>query len=108
MGALRGYFVKPEMKRALEGSVKTLADGLPGFLSPMYKAFLGAKGASALAKTVFSPITQVRNAAGGFFFTAANGSLGRSGNFVKHLPLRWVLLVLSLHHNNKKNCYKKL
>ena len=47
----------------------------------MYKAFLGAKGASALAKTVFSPITQVRNAAGGFFFTAANGNLGRSGNF---------------------------
>ena len=81
MGALRGYFVKPEMKRALEGSVKALADGLPGFLSPMYKAFLGAKGASALAKTVFSPITQVRNAAGGFFFTAANGNLGRSGNF---------------------------
>jgi len=81
MGALRGYFVKPEMKKALEGSTKALADGLPGFLSPMYKAFLGAKGASALAKTVFSPITQVRNAAGGFFFTAANGNLGRSGNF---------------------------
>ena len=81
MGALKGYFVKPEMKKALEGSTKTIVDGLPGFLSPMYKAFLGAKGASALAKTVFSPITQVRNAAGGFFFTAANGNLGRSGNF---------------------------
>tara|TARA_R100000541_G_C1896042_1_gene83884 strand:+ start:1169 stop:5308 length:4140 start_codon:yes stop_codon:yes gene_type:complete len=81
MGALKGFFVKPEVKAALEGQAQSIAQGLPGFLSPMYSAFLGAKGASALAKTVFSPITQVRNAAGGFFFTAMNGNLGRSGDF---------------------------
>jgi len=83
MGALQGYYVQPEVKSALEGQVKIISESLPGFLSPMYKAFLGAKGASALAKTVFSPITQVRNAAGGFFFTAMNGNLGRSGDFAR-------------------------
>jgi len=81
MGALKNYFVRPEVKAALEGQSQSIANGLPGFLSPMYKAFLGAKGASALAKTVFTPVTQVRNAAGGFFFTAMNGNLGRSGDF---------------------------
>ncbi len=81
MGVLQGYYVRPEVKAALEGQQKIISESLPGFLSPMYKAFLGAKGASALAKTVFSPITQVRNAAGGFFFTAMNGNLGRTGDF---------------------------
>lgn len=53
MGALKGFFVKPEVKAALEGQAQSIAQSLPGFLSPMYSAFLGAKGASALAKTVF-------------------------------------------------------
>jgi hypothetical protein len=60
----------------------TLARGTPGdFLYRMsYGNFLRAKGQVQFAKTVLSPITQVRNVTSSALFAMAQGNLGRGGN----------------------------
>jgi len=78
-GALAGKFVKEENYRAF-------AD-IPGFLdnlnnNSLYATFLGVKGISQIAKTVYSPITQIRNATTASFFALANGNIGNGRDLI--------------------------
>jgi len=74
-GPLAGKYIKNDYKAALEGSadVFNLGNKLP-----LYSTFLGLKGLSQIAKTVYSPITQIRNATTAGFFALANGNVGNS------------------------------
>ena len=78
-GALAGKFVKAENYRAF-------AD-IPGFLdnlnnNSLYATFLGLKGMSQIAKTIYSPITQIRNATTASFFALANGNIGNGRDLI--------------------------
>ena len=58
-----------------------------GFLNEALALSLQAKGAAQAAKTVYSPITQVRNFISGGFLTMANGNLMRGMPFGDSLRL---------------------
>ena len=75
-GPLAGKYVRNDYKSALENGsdVFNLAEGNMG----LYATFLGLKGMSQIAKTVYSPITQIRNATTAGFFALANGNVGNA------------------------------
>jgi hypothetical protein len=75
-GPLAGKYVKNEYKAALEGGADIFDLSKGGI--PLYSTFLGVKGLSQIAKTVYSPITQIRNATTAGFFALANGNVGNS------------------------------
>lgn len=75
-GPLAGKYVRNDYKEALENGSQ-IFDLSKGSL-PMYSTFLGLKGLSQIAKTVYSPITQIRNATTAGFFALANGNIGNS------------------------------
>ena len=83
-GALAGKFVKEENYRAFADT--------PGFLdnlnnNSLYATFLGLKGMSQIAKTVYSPITQIRNATTASFFALANGNIGNGRDLVNSVKI---------------------
>ena len=78
-GPLAGKYVKNEYKAAFEDTPKyfNLADTFP-----LYATFLGVKGMSQIAKTVFSPVTQIRNGTTAGFFALSNGNVGNVDSLV--------------------------
>ena len=73
-GPLADKWAKTEHARAFQdvpAALQSLAE------NKYYATFLGLKGISQMAKTVFSPITQIRNGTTASFFAIANGNLGR-------------------------------
>ena len=75
-GPLAGKYIKNEYKAALEGGADIFDLAKGGI--PLYSTFLGLKGLSQIAKTVYSPITQIRNATTASIFALANGNVGNS------------------------------
>ena len=75
-GPLAGKYVRNDYKEALENGSQ-IFDLSKGSL-PLYSTFLGLKGLSQIAKTVYSPITQIRNATTAGFFALGNGNIGNS------------------------------
>ncbi len=80
-GPLAGKYIKNEYKAAFEGG-SDVFDLSKGNI-PLYSTFLGLKGMSQVAKTVYSPITQIRNATTASFFALANGNVGGSESLAK-------------------------
>jgi hypothetical protein len=76
-GAMTGAYVAPE----IFGALTTPQSMTQGFLNEALALALQAKGAAQAAKTVFSPITQVRNFLSGSFLTMANGNIMRGMPF---------------------------
>jgi len=79
-GPLAGKYVKKDYLRALEDAPTAIGDGP---LNKLYATFLGLKGMSQVAKTVYSPITQIRNATTAAFFALKNGNFGNGENLLK-------------------------
>jgi len=76
-GSLTGSWVAPEMYASL-----TMPTNMTqGFLNETLALSLQAKGAAQAAKTVYSPLTQVRNFISGVFLTMANGNVMRNMDF---------------------------
>jgi len=75
-GPLAGKYVRNDYKEALENGSQ-IFDLSKGSL-PLYSTFLGLKGLSQIAKTVYSPITQIRNATTAGFFALGNANIGNS------------------------------
>ena len=75
-GPLAGKYVRNDYKEALENGSEIFDLAKGGI--PLYSTFLGLKGMSQIAKTVYSPITQIRNATTAGFFALANGNIGNS------------------------------
>ena len=74
-GPLAGKYVKTEHLGAFENIPRyfDMSNALP-----LYSTFLGLKGMSQIAKTVYSPITQVRNATTAAFYALMNGNIGNA------------------------------
>ena len=74
-GSLAGHHVRTELFDAL--TTRPIARTA---LGEMWALGIQAKGASQIAKTVFSTMAQVRNYASGVFFATANGHMPRAGD----------------------------
>ena len=76
-GPLAGQYVKSEYLRAFTDLPTYINLGNSGNLAGrLYATFLGMKGMSQIAKTVYSPITQIRNATTAALFAIKNGNFG--------------------------------
>ncbi len=78
-GPLAGKYVKEEYLRAIEDMPQQI---LSADTNRIWATFLAAKGFSQVAKTVLSPITQIRNATTASFFALKNGNFGNSENLI--------------------------
>ena len=67
------YYALPEITNALNG-VKANFDNL--FDSPWYSSLMQLKAGGQIAKTIFSPMTQIRNVTTASFFPLASGLIG--------------------------------
>ena len=68
-----GLFTTPEIANAIRGvdqSFSSLYD------IPLYKALMSVKATGQIGKTVFSPMTQIRNVSTASFFALASGLIG--------------------------------
>ena len=82
-GPLAGQYVKTEYLRAftdIPTYINFANAGNPA--SRLYATFLGMKGMSQIAKTVYSPITQIRNATTAALFAIKNGNFGNGEDLV--------------------------
>lgn len=82
-GPLTGSYVAPEVYAALTSPQQMTQ----GFLNEALALSLQAKGAAQAAKTVYSPLTQIRNFISGSFLTLANGNVMRGMPFADSLRL---------------------
>ena len=78
-GSLNGKWARAEHVRAFQ-DIPGIFDSLAQ--NKFYSTLLGVKGISQMAKTVYSPITQIRNATTASFFALANGNFGRGEDLV--------------------------
>ena len=75
-GPLAGKYIKKEYAGAFDNAAEL--GGLQGdsFVSNLWSTFLGLKGISQMAKTVYSPTTQIRNASTAALFSVQAGNVG--------------------------------
>jgi|TARA_R100001480_G_scaffold1424_5_gene4336 hypothetical protein len=88
-GSLEGSFASKRIHNDLTSRV--IGDtGTMGNLSrALYSGFLRAKGASQASKTIYSPITQVRNVTSAGLFATMQGNVGAGANLFDSVGLVW-------------------
>ena len=69
----RGLFMTPELANAVKGVDEYMTRA---YSLPLYSALMSVKAAGQIGKTVFSPMTQVRNVSTASFFALASGLIG--------------------------------
>jgi hypothetical protein len=84
-GSLQGYAVPEAVYNQL---TKSVGGGvLPDWMKASYGGLLKLKGMSQYAKTVLSPITQIRNFTTAALFATAQGNIGRGANLGESVSL---------------------
>lgn len=84
-GSLQGYAVPEAVYNQL---TKSVGGGmLPDWVKASYGGLLKLKGMSQYAKTVLSPITQIRNFTTASLFATAQGNVGRGANIGESVAL---------------------
>ena len=87
-GPLAGKYIKAEYARAFEDVPTYINFGNDAnFGNRLYATFLGLKGMSQMAKTVYSPITQIRNATTAGLYAIKNGNFGNGENFTSSVKV---------------------
>jgi hypothetical protein len=69
----RGLYMTPEIANAVKGTEEYLTRM---YDLPLYSALMSVKAAGQIGKTVFSPMTQIRNVSTASFFALASGLIG--------------------------------
>ena len=69
----RGLLMTPELANAVKGVDEYMTRA---YSLPLYSALMSVKAAGQIGKTVFSPMTQVRNVSTASFFALASGLIG--------------------------------
>jgi hypothetical protein len=69
----RGLYMTPELANAVKGVDEFMTRA---YSLPLYSALMSVKAAGQIGKTVFSPMTQVRNVSTASFFALASGLIG--------------------------------
>ena len=77
-GPVAGKYIKKEYAGAFDNAADLGGMQSDSFASNLWSTFLGIKGFSQMAKTVYSPTTQIRNATTAAFFTMMSGNVGNS------------------------------
>jgi hypothetical protein len=72
-GTKGGLFTTPEIANAVKGTEEYLSKL---YDVPLYSAVMSVKAVGQIGKTVFSPMTQVRNVSTASFFVLASGLIG--------------------------------
>ena len=75
--SINNLFTTPEIKQAIEG-VSLWTDTF--ITNSAVRAFLQLKGSAQIAKTVLSPVTQIRNVTSAAGFALANGHFGKGAS----------------------------
>ena len=86
-GTLAGYAVPDQIYKDLTRTVVGDAGAVGNAARAAYSGFLRAKGAAQYAKTVLSPITQIRNVTTAGLFAAMQGNIGRGASLGESLRL---------------------
>ena len=86
-GALQGSYVKKPIYNNLTNLTMAQGTALTNATRLTYGNFLRGKGLVQFAKTVLSPITQVRNVTTASLFAAAQGNIGRGANLGESIGL---------------------
>ena len=73
-GPLNNKWVRREYFEALDKTGASWYQSVP-VIGAMYSTFLGLKGVSQMAKTVYNPTGQIRNVSGGMGFTLLSGNV---------------------------------
>jgi hypothetical protein len=74
-GRLAGKYVKREYFNSIEKSATSMPFENVPVVGSLYATMLGLKGASQMAKTVYNPTGQIRNATTAMGFAIANGNV---------------------------------
>ena len=72
-GTKSGLYTTPEIANAIRGVDETFGRL---YDIPLYKALMSVKATGQIGKTVFSPMTQIRNVSTASFFALASGLIG--------------------------------
>jgi hypothetical protein len=72
-GKTSGLYTTPEIANAIRGVDETFGRL---YDIPLYKALMSVKATGQIGKTVFSPMTQIRNVSTASFFALASGLIG--------------------------------
>lgn len=84
-GAAQDFAVSRNMFKDLTRVVTGDLGTMGNVARATYSGFLKAKGATQFAKTVLSPITQIRNVTSAAAFALAQGNVGRGANLMESL-----------------------
>ena len=79
-GSMFGYAIPRVMYNNLSISRYLDADTMPTFLRKVYGSMQTLKGATQYAKTILSPLTQIRNVTSAFGFALAQGNYGKGAS----------------------------
>ena len=77
LGKTSGLYTTPEIANAIRGVDESFARL---YDIPLYKALMSVKATGQIGKTIFSPMTQIRNVSTASFFALASGLIGGRGN----------------------------
>ena len=79
-GTMFGYAIPKAMYNNMSSKVWADGDTFPMMLRYLYQPMMKLKGYSQYAKTILSPITQVRNVTSAAMFALANGNFGKGAS----------------------------
>lgn len=88
-GSLQGKYVTRRLYNDLTSMVIGNAGTMGNIARSTYSAFLRAKGISQASKTIYSPITQVRNVTSAGLFATMQGNVGAGANLWDSVGLVW-------------------
>ena len=102
-GRLAGKWVKKDYINAIEKTATSMPFENVPIVSGIYASMLGLKGISQLAKTVYNPTGQIRNATTAMGFAVANGNVPNG----KTLSDAYQLLMVDLKQSFATEAGKK-
>ena len=86
-GDMFGYAIPRPMFNSMTNVVNTQNSPMTDLFRTLYGPLLQLKGASQYAKTILSPITQVRNVTSAAMFALANGNVGKGASVMQSVDL---------------------
>ena len=88
-GSLEGLYANNRVYKDITTRVFGDAGTMGNLSRALYSGFLRAKGASQASKTIYSPITQVRNVTSAGLFATMQGNVGAGANLFDSVSLVW-------------------
>jgi len=88
-GSLEGLYANNRVYKDITTRVNGDAGTMGNLSRALYSGFLRAKGISQASKTIYSPVTQVRNVTSAGLFATMQGNVGAGSNLWDSVGLVW-------------------